>query len=88
MLISLLIQLTILMNKKNIISMFGMFALIVCSITGWARPEYVAPTGASGCTDCHVNNSGSGYKTGVITAYYSSSNRMVGLKNYITALNG
>jgi hypothetical protein len=75
------------MNNKIVISLLSTIAFTLCSLTALARPEYVAPTGATGCTDCHYNNSGSGFKSGVITAYYSSSNHLAGLTNYITALN-
>jgi len=75
------------MNNKIVISLLSTIAFTLCSLTALARPEYVAPTGATGCTDCHYNNSGSGYKTGVITAFYSSSSRIAGLTSFIKALN-
>ena len=44
------------MNNKIVISLLSTIAFTLCSLTALARPEYVAPTGATGCTDCHYNN--------------------------------
>ena len=48
-----------------------------------ARPEYVKPTGASGCTSCHLNNSGGGFKPGVLAAASSPSGLIAGLTAFL-----
>ncbi len=52
-----------------------------------AHPEYVKPTGASGCTACHNDNYGNGFKAGVLAAAYSSDGLIEGLKDYIDDYN-
>jgi hypothetical protein len=59
-------------------------AALSTATTVYARPEYVAPTGASGCTDCHLNNYGQGFQSGVISA---ASGGIAGLTAFIQSLN-
>jgi hypothetical protein len=48
--------------------------------TALAFPEYVAPTGASGCTDCHLTVEGKGFKPGILDAAKSG---LPGLKEFL-----
>ncbi|MDP2902254.1 MAG: hypothetical protein Q8N96_03995 [Methylovulum sp.] len=51
-----------------------------------ARPEFVAPTGASGCTNCHFNElGGEPWKPGVLDAYFTQG--IAGLAAYIQSLS-
>lgn len=57
------------MNKK----ILSTAVLLIIANAGfvtevWAFPEFVQPTGAKGCTDCHLTDSGVGYKPGVLEA--------------------
>lgn len=48
-----------------------------------ARPEYVAVFGARGCTDCHNDNYGNGFKPALLTALQGGS---AGVQAYIDSL--
>jgi len=48
-----------------------------------AHPEYVTPTGAEGCTSCHLDIEGNGYRDGVLAASKSSLGLIEGLKAFL-----
>lgn len=61
-----------------------MLAVMLSVVTDTsARPEYVAPTGAAGCTSCHNDNFGNGFKPGVLDALEEGG--LAGLKNFLQA---
>jgi hypothetical protein len=54
-----------------------------------AQPQYVLPTGASGCADCHLNSLGVGYKPEVITiatTATSQADKMAKLTAFVKSL--
>ncbi|WP_157844927.1 hypothetical protein [Methylocucumis oryzae] len=51
-----------------------------------AYATYIAPTGATGCTDCHLNNSGSGYQPGILEAARSPLGVIEGLKAFLSSI--
>ncbi len=53
-----------------------------------AREEYVEPTGATNCLDCHKDLEGNGYQSGVLEAADSPLGLIEGLKAFIDAKNG
>jgi hypothetical protein len=55
------------MNQKLLISSLFAMTTLVSAPNAFAQPQYVLPTGATGCSDCHLNSLGSGYKSEVIT---------------------
>jgi len=58
------------------------WAAAVCMITdAWGYPEYVAPTEAAGCTSCHNDNFGNGFKPGVLAAFEQGG--LAGLKAFL-----
>jgi hypothetical protein len=68
------------MNKKMLsaaVLVAGTLGVITEAI---AFPEYVIPTGASGCTDCHLNDKGEGYKPGILDA---AKGGLAGLKAFL-----
>ena len=70
------------MNK--ILTTTLLLSSIALSSQGYAQPQYVTPAGAKGCTDCHFDNFGSGYKTGVIDAFFKyPTNPMQGLYEFL-----
>jgi hypothetical protein len=44
-----------------------------------AQPQYVIPTGATGCSSCHLDSFGTGYKPGVLAAAASPLGKIPGL---------
>jgi hypothetical protein len=78
------------MNQKLLISSLFAMTTLVTAPNAFARPEYVAPTGAAGCSDCHLNSLGSGYKNEVITiatTAISYTDKMNKLTAFIQSLN-
>ncbi len=59
--------------------------LTTLPLTASARPEFPALTGASGCTACHFDNLGSGFKPGVLEAAASPKGEIAGLRDFINA---
>jgi hypothetical protein len=51
--------------------------------TAFAREEYVEPTGAKGCTDCHNDDLGNGYTSGVLEASQSPLGLFEGLRAFL-----
>ena len=51
--------------NKSISSSLTLVAITTLSLTSqaWAKPEYVVPTGASSCDQCHLDNFGKFYET-------------------------
>ena len=45
----------------------------------FAMPQYMAPTGATSCDQCHLDNFGSGYRPGVLAASASPLGKFPGL---------
>lgn len=68
------------MNKILLTTTLLLSALSLSSAVN-ARPEYIAPTGAAGCTSCHNDNFGNGYKSSVLTAFNSGG--LQGLYNLL-----
>ncbi len=71
------------MNKKLLITALWTAATIGVTTEVSARPEYVTPTGAAGCTSCHFDNSGSGFKPGVLAAASSPLGLIAGLTAFL-----
>jgi len=71
------------MSKNLLFTALWAAATVVVSTDASARPEYVAPTGAAGCTSCHYDNSGSGFKPGVLAAAASPLGKIAGLKAFL-----
>ncbi|WP_394754270.1 hypothetical protein [Crenothrix sp.] len=68
------------MNKK-MLSVATLVIGTIGSITDvLARPEFVVPTGAAGCTSCHFDDFGTGFKPGVLEA---SKGGLPGLKEFL-----
>ncbi|MFZ2726225.1 MAG: hypothetical protein WAX77_08250 [Methylococcaceae bacterium] len=68
------------MNKTLLTTTLLLSALSLPSVVH-AQAAYVAPTGAAGCTSCHNDNFGNGFKTGVINAFNSGG--LQGLYNLL-----
>lgn len=68
------------MNKK----ILSVATLVIGSISGisdvLARPQFVIPTGATRCTNCHLDEFGSGFKPGVLDAFKGG---LLGLKAFL-----
>jgi hypothetical protein len=68
------------MNKK----MLGVAVLVTGTMGAMtdasAFPEYVVPTGAKGCTDCHLTDEGEGFKPGILDA---AKGGLPGLKEFL-----
>lgn len=47
----------------------------------WSYPAYVAPTDASGCTSCHNDNYGNGFRSGILAAFEQGG--LVALKAFL-----
>jgi hypothetical protein len=68
------------MNKK-ILSIAVLIAGIVSVMReAGARPEFVIPTGATGCKSCHLDDFGGGFKQGILEA---SVGGIPGLKAFL-----
>lgn len=66
-------------------AVFILFILLCLNnTTAFAYPAFVQPTGASGCTSCHNDSYGNGFKPGVLAAYEDDG--LEGLKDYIEEL--
>jgi len=57
------------MNKQWRAAAIGWAAAVCIMTNAWGYPEYVAPTGAAGCTSCHNDNYGNGFKQGILAAF-------------------
>lgn len=68
---------------KELLSIVMLTIMIGAAADAPARPEYVAPTGASGCTACHNDNFGNGFKPGVLEALEEGG--LAGLKKFLEA---
>ncbi|SJM90712.1 hypothetical protein [Crenothrix polyspora] len=68
------------MNKK----ILSVATLVIGSISGisdvLAKPEFVIPAGATGCTNCHLDDFGFGFKAGVLDAFKGG---LPGLKAFL-----
>ncbi|MEY4768296.1 MAG: hypothetical protein RL637_935, partial [Pseudomonadota bacterium] len=75
--------------KLSIVSTIGLTVIsgVLAVGNSWAKPEYVVPTGAKTCDQCHLDNFGSGYKSGVLQAAASPLGKMAGLTAYIKSLS-
>ncbi len=51
-----------------------------------AYATFIAPTGATGCTDCHLDNSGIGYQPGILEAARSPLGVIEGLKAFLNSI--
>ncbi|MDO9105594.1 MAG: hypothetical protein Q7U57_11615 [Methylovulum sp.] len=71
------------MNNNLLVTALWTATLVGIATDVSARPEYVAPTGAAGCTSCHFDNSGSGFKPGVLAAAASPLGKIAGLKAFL-----
>lgn len=72
------------MNKLLFSTTLCMAATVGVVTNALAHTEYVAPTGARGCIDCHTSPAGgAGYKPGVLEAFASGG--IAGLKAFIQA---
>jgi hypothetical protein len=68
------------MNKKMLsvaMLVIGTMGLITDAL---AFPEFVVPAGATGCTDCHLDDLGTGFKSGVLDA---AKGGLPGLKEFL-----
>lgn len=55
--------------SKNLFAVLLTAAATIGNVTNVsARPQYVMPTGAAGCTSCHLDSLGRGWKPGVLAA--------------------
>jgi hypothetical protein len=72
------------MNTKK----WGVVVLITGTLGAtprvYALPEFVQPSGAAGCTDCHLDDEGFGFQPGVLDAFKGGR---PGLKAFIKKLN-
>ena len=57
------------MNTRFCSTAFMLFWAMGVVTTAWAYPQYVEPAGASGCTSCHSDSYGNGFKPGVLSAF-------------------
>lgn len=75
------------MTSRNTIKNLSGALLITASAilagTALAREEYVDPTGAKGCTDCHKDDLGNGYLPGVLEASASPLGLFEGLREFL-----
>jgi hypothetical protein len=75
------------MTSRNTIKNLSGALLITASAilagTALAREEYVEPTGAKGCTDCHKDDFGNGYLPGVLEASASPLGLFEGLREFL-----
>ncbi|MCF7988248.1 MAG: hypothetical protein K9L60_11830 [Methylovulum sp.] len=71
------------MNKNLLLTTLFTTTAMVMSLDVLARPEYVQPTGAAGCTSCHNDNLGNGFKPGVIAATQSPQGFIAGLTAFL-----
>lgn len=69
------------MNKRRFAVAAGWAAAVCITTNAWAYPEYVAPTGAAGCTSCHNDNYGNGFKAGILAAFEQGG--LAGLKVFL-----
>lgn len=69
--------------NKNMLGVSLCVALAGIATDGAAKPEFVQPTGAAGCTSCHYDNNGSGFKPGVLAAASSPDGLIAGLKAFL-----
>jgi hypothetical protein len=69
------------MNTRfPVVVLAGGLSLWIAS-DAWSYPAYVAPTSASGCTSCHNDNYGYGFKSGILAAFEQGG--LAGLKNFL-----
>lgn len=74
------------MNKKLLSAVIWVVTTLGAITDASARPEYVAPTGAAGCTDCHVSEfGGPPWKPGVLGAFAAGG--IAGLAVFIQSLS-
>lgn len=72
------------MNKLLFSTTLCMAAAVGMATNVSAQSEYVAPTGAQGCIDCHTSPlGGAGYKPGVLEAFAGGG--IAGLKAFVQA---
>lgn len=71
------------MNKNLLMTTFFTAIAMAQSPDVLARPEYVQPTGAAGCTSCHYDTLGSGFKPGVLAAAQSPQGLIAGLSAFL-----
>jgi hypothetical protein len=72
-------------NKKSL-TLLGSLAVLTVP-QAFALPSYVVPTGATSCIQCHDDNFGKGFKTGVLQAAASPLGKIPGLTAYIKSLS-
>lgn len=68
------------MNKKILSVTVLLTGTMSVMTDALAFPEYVVPTGASGCTSCHLNDEGEGFKPGILEA---AKGGLPGLKEFL-----
>jgi hypothetical protein len=68
------------MNKKMLGVAIWVISSMVTITDVLARSEFVIPTGATGCIDCHFDEFGTGFKPGVLTAFKGG---LPGLKEFL-----
>lgn len=71
------------MNQNILLSRLFLLATLGISTTVLARPEYMLPTGATTCDQCHLTAFGTGYKPGMIEASLSPLGKFPGLKAWL-----
>jgi hypothetical protein len=72
------------MNKKRLYAVaLGTTTLLSGMPPALAQPQYMAPTGATQCSQCHLDNFGGGYKPGMIAASLSPLGKFAGLKAWL-----
>ncbi|MDO9105593.1 MAG: hypothetical protein Q7U57_11610 [Methylovulum sp.] len=69
------------MNKQWVAAATITVAAVCMAADVSAYPEYVAPTAASGCTACHNDNYGNGFKAGILAAFEEGG--LAGLKAFL-----
>jgi len=73
----------IMMNKNLLVTALWAAATVGVATDAQAHSQYVVPTGAAGCTSCHYDNNGSGFKPGVLAAAASPLGKIAGLKAFL-----
>ena len=69
--------------KRNQLALLLPLLSVMCPQHVAAHPEYVTPTGAEGCTSCHLDIEGNGYRDGVLAASKSPLGLIEGLKAFL-----